>query len=500
MLNLAHLPDVSGMEQDMMSAALVYAETGFPVFPCRNKKPITDHGHKDATTDEAIIRKWWTRNPDAQIGTPTGPASGVWALDEDLPDGPDTLEQLIDTYGPLPPTRTQQTGSGGKQFLFSWNGCQVRNSTSKIGPDIDVRGDGGYIILPPSGHPSGGVYQWINELSPAAAPDWLSELALNPRRPKTALQDTNAATFQGTAYGRAALEREVERVSTASEGTRNDTLNKAAFALGQLVAGNGLSENDVLTALSNAALENGLEHREVEKTIQSGIEAGKQNPRSISNDGYDRGNNLPSSRESSTGALRDGNDGNDGITEDRTTLTLPPPPLDVFYYDIRKAMENIAETKKPPIEVCVSGILALASGLVGRSRGITIKAGWSERGNLYIGLVGRSSCGKSPAINSIFKPIYEKEKRYQEQYQREMEAYELALQEWRSRKKDAPPEPKPEPPVRIDLVLDDWTIEAAADSLSANPRGVLLYRDELAGMLMDLENTQEKRVPRKPGL
>jgi hypothetical protein len=85
-----------------ISVALGYAARGWPVFPCNplNKRPLTEHGFKDASTDPFQIRKWWGANPNAMIGVPTGAASGVWVLDIDQGDGKTGVQSLGDGAQP----------------------------------------------------------------------------------------------------------------------------------------------------------------------------------------------------------------------------------------------------------------------------------------------------------------------------------------------------------------------------------------------------------------
>lgn len=148
---------------DMLAAALDYARRGWAVFPCgRDKRPLIKDWPHMATMAPEKIREWWGRWPDASIGCPTGPGSGFWVLDVDLPEGPASLAELEDLFGALPPTMEQRTGGGGRQLFFRWpEDREVRNSAGKLGPGLDVRGAGGYVILPPSGHPSGRRYAWI---------------------------------------------------------------------------------------------------------------------------------------------------------------------------------------------------------------------------------------------------------------------------------------------------------------------------------------------------
>ena len=160
----------------LAAAALDYAAKGLPVFPCSlDKKPLTPSGFKDATTDPEQVLQWWTQHPGASIGMPTGADTGCFVLDVDLPDGPATLERLERENGPLPATLEQRTGSGGRHLFFTHPGWTIRNSARKLGTGLDTRGDGGYIIAPPSPHPSGNQYEWITDHPIAEAPAWLLE-------------------------------------------------------------------------------------------------------------------------------------------------------------------------------------------------------------------------------------------------------------------------------------------------------------------------------------
>jgi Bifunctional DNA primase/polymerase, N-terminal len=206
-----------------------------------------------------------------------GPASNLWAIDLDLDparkiDGKATLDQLVTQRGALPSTWTTITPRGGRHLIFSWDpNVEIRNSASKIGPGIDVRGNGGYICLPPSRNATGGTYQWEpgGPGTAALAPPWLIALA---------------KAKKVSAYAKAALERECKNVAAALPGTRNSTLNTAAFNLGQLIGGGALDEQDVRDRLFEAAETCRLVADDgapaALTTIDSGITAGKQQPRS----------------------------------------------------------------------------------------------------------------------------------------------------------------------------------------------------------------------------
>ena len=165
----------------LLDAALHYARAGMAVFPlhandngacsCRKpdcgspaKHPRTDHGLSDATKDEEQIRTWWTRWPTANVGIATGAVSGVVVLDVDPQHGgDDSMVGMREEHGDLPPTRAVRTGGGGTHFFFAHPGVEVRNSQGRLGSGLDVRGDGGYVVAPPSNHMSGCAYEWGDE-------------------------------------------------------------------------------------------------------------------------------------------------------------------------------------------------------------------------------------------------------------------------------------------------------------------------------------------------
>jgi hypothetical protein len=273
------MPQAQANVPTVLEAAFDYARCGIPVFPCNpiDKKPLTANGFKDATRDETQILAWWQQYPNAMIGAQMGPASGMWAVDLDLDparkiDGKATLDQLVAQRGALPTTWVSITPRGGRHLIFAWDpNVEIRNSASKIGPGIDVRGNGGYICLPPSHNATGGTYQWEpgGPQNAALAPPWLITLA---------------KARKVSAYAKAALEHECKDVAAALPGTRNSTLNRAAFNLGQLVGGGALDEQDIRDRLFEAAetcrlvADDGA--AQAWATIDSGITAGKKQPRS----------------------------------------------------------------------------------------------------------------------------------------------------------------------------------------------------------------------------
>ena len=154
-----------------LDATLAYAARGWAVFPCRrDKKPLTAHGFKDASRDESVIRDWWGRWPDASIGIACGALSGgLVVLDCDEAEFVWVLEN---TCGPLPETHTVATGRGTHRYFISSEPIK----TQRLAPLLELRGEGSYILAPPSLHPNGSCYRVINDVQPAPLPRALSEL------------------------------------------------------------------------------------------------------------------------------------------------------------------------------------------------------------------------------------------------------------------------------------------------------------------------------------
>ena len=152
------------------------------------KHPRTLNGLNDASTVLGTVARWWRTWPDANVGTVTGIVSGFVVLDVDLKDGRDgqlALELLEKEHGQLPETVESVTGSGGRHLFFQHPATtEIKNRTA-IRPGLDVRGDGGYVVVPPSVHASGRTYQYEASSGPrdveiAEPPKWLLELIQTP--------------------------------------------------------------------------------------------------------------------------------------------------------------------------------------------------------------------------------------------------------------------------------------------------------------------------------
>lgn len=315
------------MTPDLAQEAHDYAAQGWAVFPLqpRQKKPYGfTTGLHGASADVEVVTRMWagrqplplrapknaeeaTRFPDqvlarpnSNIGLATGARSRVWALDIDGRAGIDSLLALARQHGKLPLTVRQNTGKGG-HLLFEWPGAlpwggEIRNGASKFAEGLDVRGEGGYIVLPPSIHPdTGRSYQWVegcapHELAIARAPWWLLRLVAppppRPSPPPPAARRTAADAHSARGYANAALDQACAEVAAAAPGTQNQTLHRNAYGIGRLVAGGELSRDQAASALLNAGLRmsNGdarrpWTHKDVSAAIDNAFRRAERDPK-----------------------------------------------------------------------------------------------------------------------------------------------------------------------------------------------------------------------------
>jgi len=227
------MKNIPQIDSDLLVVALRYIRRGWAVLPLHRptgngcscgkaacakpgKHPRTRHGLKDATIQESRICCWWARWPDANIGVATGSPSGMLVLDvDDKHDnaGSRSLASLEERHGALPNTLTASTGAG-RHLYFRYPGRTVKNSAGALGAGLDIRGDNGYVIAPPSLHANGKIYSWVDSNAPIAdLPNWLLSVLCNE-----GLRE--APEHQSEATGA------IIRI-----GTRNDTLARLAGRL-----------------------------------------------------------------------------------------------------------------------------------------------------------------------------------------------------------------------------------------------------------------------------
>lgn len=210
-----------------LTQALAYAARGWPVIPCRphGKEPLVAGGYRAATTDPDVIREWWGRWPDANVGIPTGRPSGIIVIDVDPRHGGDeTLLELPE----LPQTVEVITGGGGRHIYFLAPDQEIRCRPNALGPGLDLRGEGGYVLVPPSVHPSGRRYEWELSSHPedvaiAPLPDWLIERLA---KPETASNTPQTVEDERIPAGR----RNVTLTSLAGSMRRRGMTREAIYA------------------------------------------------------------------------------------------------------------------------------------------------------------------------------------------------------------------------------------------------------------------------------
>lgn len=165
---------MSGLvHSELVQAALSYAKRGWRVIPVNGKIPLTPRGCLDGSIDRQTILAWWARWPNANVAVCTGAESGVVVIDADGPEGTARIRELG-----VPVTPMVVTGNGMHYYCLH-PGVEVRNSV-RIEPGIDVRGESGYTVAPPSLHNSGHRYAWhdglsFNDVELASFPEWLSQ-------------------------------------------------------------------------------------------------------------------------------------------------------------------------------------------------------------------------------------------------------------------------------------------------------------------------------------
>ena len=267
-----------------MSLGDVAAKLGLPCFPCGDdKRPVVATGFKAASTDPSHIRAMFDRDGARLIGVPTGEASGLVVIDIDVRGDRNGMDWLDANADALPQTRTHKTRSGGLHLLFRYpEGHDIRNSAGRVAAGVDVRGNGGYMITPPSDG-----YQVADPVEPADMPMWLIRACLPPEaEPRPVFKRGPARRDGGSAYGLAALQAECDGIRAAGFGTQETTLNSACLKIGALVAGGeieeGIARADLLAAGRSMASEGGREPwsaPEVETKVRRGFTDGQRRPR-----------------------------------------------------------------------------------------------------------------------------------------------------------------------------------------------------------------------------
>ncbi|MFI9004107.1 bifunctional DNA primase/polymerase [Streptomyces sp. NPDC053541] len=290
------LPSIDLVGLDLLAHAVAAAERGWHVFPLRprDKRPAghstarcpgtgrcTD-GHRTpeqrATTDPDLLAAAWTHAP-YNIGIATGP-SGLLVVDldtvkegeqEGTPDGVTSFEALCERAGQAVPTTYRvRTARGGQHLYFTQPaGVRLGNSAGRLGPHVDTRGWGGYVVAPGSTTPDG-TYTVLDSIAPAPLPTWLADALTE--QPKPVRSVPGPALAGGPRVATVALERETAAVASAHEGGRNAQLLASVRAVGRFVAWGDLPRHVAEEAFQAAGESAGLPPAECRATIRSALD------------------------------------------------------------------------------------------------------------------------------------------------------------------------------------------------------------------------------------
>ena len=264
---------------------------GWPLFVLAPGTKIPPKGHtgrKEATLSEDQIAEWLREYPSCNFGIDTDSA-GLVVIDLDVPKEDQDPTELfgLDAWGALlhqyginsePRTYTVQTPSGGLHYYFTANPVlRIKNSNSVVAPGVDTKGINGQIVAAGSKTPKG-EYRVVRHVDPIPMPHWLRRLLSERGVAQTRLDQLALERKEVTAtdaYALGALRNEINNVISATQKNRNDTLNKAAFALRRFIP-DFLDEEETREELLKAALSIGLPESEALSTIKSGFEARRE--------------------------------------------------------------------------------------------------------------------------------------------------------------------------------------------------------------------------------
>jgi hypothetical protein len=258
---------------DTLTTALDLVAQGFPVFParlCSNaclkcnvcKSPATPHGFKDASSDPEQVQRLWKETPGDLIGMPTGEVSDIDVLDIDSAKHPEAIVWWMSNRQQIPRTRTHQTGNGGLHLFFRHHALS-RTGNGRLGMGIDVKANGGYVVMWPAfGR------RLIYDLPISEWPDWL----IAKQQPKF----LPPSSFPRVS-GRQSLDGVANFVASRTEGERNTGAFWGFCRAFEAVRDGTIGEAEAVQILTAAAFRSGLGEREVRSVARSArLRAGRR--------------------------------------------------------------------------------------------------------------------------------------------------------------------------------------------------------------------------------
>lgn len=455
---------------------------------CRLGEKCTSKGkHPRIKRQDAVAagdsdwQQWLQRWPDMNLGILTGEETGIFALDIDpRHGGVQSIAQIEAAHGPFPATVTASTGGGGLHYLFHIPpGARIGNSCGAIAPGIDIRGNGGLIVVAPS--VTKAAYAWKEPPSReaiAAPPRWLLGKVEN-RPAESATMAPMSVTDASLAGFREPFLMPPD--GSVQEGHRNNFLASSAGWM-QRNGTKGQALAELLNAVNIAKCVPPLSEQEVVRTAKS-IQ------------GYE--------------AALIASPANEGSWPDQKDIKENLPPVLAFDPgwlpdELSAWAQDIAERMNCPVDFpAVAVLVALGAAIGARIHCRPLANGtWEVPGNLWGMLVAPPGAMKSPAIHEALRPLVLMDRQAAEAYQAAYRQYEVEKaiheSEFKKQIKSNPAAAAtltaPQEPQMARYLVIDSTYEMLVAIAAANPHGFLVVRDELAGWFHSLEKENQKEA------
>jgi len=385
----------------------------------------------------------------------------------------------------------------------------------KIGIGLETRGyqpnnDGGYIVAEGSRMPDGRAWE-LREGTPSLfdgplpePPQWCIELCCAPKDNFERASSPHSTGRREEAYATKALEAQALKLTSAPPGNRNNATNGSAYSMGRLVARSWIEVETVEARLFDACRYNGLVNEDgetkVRATLRSGIKAGMGNPHPDLRERPNSPHLSSGPRQTNARAFDDP----DWSLLDTQRGRLPDFPLEVLSPNLQEVIRRTSKGAGVTHAHVAVPLLGITSGLIGYSRRLKATASWFQPATCWTALVGYSGTGKTPGhtvTRRAAKEVEQSRKKNDEKRKRDHETKKLAAKaardNWEKKVKEATEAgvPTPEMPeaavdpgkyVPIRLIVNDGTIERLAELLQARPHGIVLVRDELAALFMNM--------------
>jgi hypothetical protein len=384
------------------------------VIPLVGKKPILNDWPTRATCD--VGEPEW--RSATGVGLLTGERAGFFVLDVDAGKGGlESLAALEQKHGALPATWTTLTGGGGRHYYFRWPGFPVSNSTGKLGQGLDVKGERGQVVAPPSRHESGNIYRWAEGRGPveveiAPAPEWLLERLREPERKPAAAPAPPPEPRSDVRRRASAYLAKMDRAISGSGG--HNALWNAAQAM---VRGFNLGEDtyDLIVSEYNPRCEPPWSEEELRHKIRGAVE------KSSVPWGYllDQDRPLPASAAGAQiiepARFREEpgcDDGDDPYFIPFTGANVPPFPVEALPLPVARYVEAVAtHIQVPPDGPAVMAIATIAAACARRIRVRRLIDGYEQPLNLYLLGLGEPGERKSQIVSEVVRPLREYEAR-----------------------------------------------------------------------------------------